>query len=128
MSVLARGVHLGMQYDARTAEVDRMLRRLVFSVAAVAMMYAGGCASSRPTTTTRHTALKPYLLFDRYAGVTAAADARLQSDWPSSFAGYTLEERVEFTEWFQDRQGQNTRNDNEFYRRFTTLRTGVIQR
>lgn len=79
-------------------------------------------ATPRPTQT-----LKPYLLFDRHAGTSHASDFAARREWPSVEYGYTVRERILFTESTYDYQGRS-RGGGDVRRRFSTHRTGLIDR
>ena len=89
-----------------------------------------GCASSRhramPSPATSQ--LKPYLLFDHVPGKTFATAIPARAEWPTALAGRAGRERIHFSEWSLDRQGRGRNEGNDFYRRFTTRRSGWIER
>jgi hypothetical protein len=70
----------------------------------------------------------PHLLFDRHIGPTVATALPARSPWPTAEAGTELHEAVVFQEHFIDRQGGTRHAHNNFYRRFSTRRVGVIAR
>jgi len=71
--------------------------------------------------------LNSHLLFDAYAGQAHAGEFTGRRDWPSTEYGYTLHERVRFSEQTYDYQGRNHQG-GDIRRRFTTRRSGVIDR
>ncbi len=110
------------------------MRGLSLCILTVALTLLTGCHLTRRASfgqyNQRQFAERPNssLLFDRFPGQTFAANIAPRSDWPTAINGNRVRERVLFDEYFQDRQGNNLRSDNTFYRLFTTRRAGVIER
>ena len=118
-----------------TARGENVMKTIVTGTLIAAAWLLSGCASDSlarwnslfVATAPPSRILKPYLLFDRHAGVAHPSDFTARRDWPSVEYGYTVRERILFTERTYDYQGRSRGGDG-VRRRFTTYRTGLIVR
>ena len=123
--------------EANRFEVRRgnVMKTMTFGVLIAVALLFSGCASdslirwnsSFVATAPPSHALNPYLLFDRHVGKSHASDFTARRDWPSVDYGYTVRERILFSETTYDFQGRN-RGGGDVRRRFSTHRTGLIDR
>lgn len=111
------------------------MRTIAIGVLVAATWLLPGCGSDSLTrwnsvsgrTAPQPRRLKPYLLFDRHAGISHASDFSTRRDWPSVEYGYRVRERIVFSENTYDYQGRS-RGGDDVRRRFSTHRTGIIER